>query len=125
MPGSKPGERRGGRKKGTPNKATALREREIARGGQTPLEYMLKVMRNSKADSDRRDRMATAAAPYVHPKLATMQHSGPNGGPIATVDLTNMSTDDLDRLEALLGSLAGAAGGDAEGDPSGEGEAAG
>lgn len=116
------GKKTGGRSKGTPNKATAKREREIARGGQTPLDYMLKVMRNSRASDERRDRMAQAAAPYVHPKLASMQHSGPNGGPIPTVDLTNMSTDDLDRLEALFGPLAGSAGGDAEGDPSGEGE---
>lgn len=31
-----------------------------------PLAYMLKVMRDERADSDRRDRMAIAAAPFVH-----------------------------------------------------------
>lgn len=31
-----------------------------------PLEYMLKVMNNPKADPARRDRMAIAAAPFVH-----------------------------------------------------------
>lgn len=51
------------------------------------------------------------------------QHSGPNGGPIQHVDLSGMSPDDLDRLEALFGPLAGAAGDDAEADPAGEGEA--
>jgi phage terminase small subunit len=50
------------------------------------------------------------------------QHSGANGGPIQTVDLTNMSDDDLNRLEALFGPLAGAAGGDDEADQGGEGE---
>ena len=113
----------GGRQKGTPNKATAKRESEIAKSGITPLEYMLKVMRDSKADAGRRDDMAKAAAPYVHPKLANMQHTGRGGGPIQTVDLTQMSGDDLDRLEALFGPLAGAAGDDAEDDPAGEGEA--
>lgn len=48
--------------------------------------------------------------------------SGPNGGPIQTVDLTNVSADDLNRLEALFGPLAGGPGDDDEGDPSGEGE---
>lgn len=48
--------------------------------------------------------------------------SGPDGGPIQTVDLTNVSADDLDRLEALFGPLAGGPGDDDEGDPSGEGE---
>lgn len=116
------GKKTGGRQKGTPNKATARREREIAKGGDTPLDYMLKVMRNPRADASRRDDMARAAAPYVHPKLSTMQHTGANGGPIQTVDLTNATDDDLARLEALLGPIAGAAGGTAEADQGGEGE---
>lgn len=117
------GKKTGGRRKGTPNRATARREREVAKMGQTPLEYMLRVMRDSRASGDRRDKMAVAAAPYVHPKLANMQHTGRNGGPIQTVDLTQLSGDDLDRLEALFGPLAGAASDDAEDDPAGEGEA--
>ena len=36
----------------------------------TPLEYMLAVLADPTADEDRRDRMAIAAAPYVHAKLA-------------------------------------------------------
>lgn len=51
------------------------------------------------------------------------EHSGPGGAPISTVDLTNVSADDLDRLEALFGPLAGGPGDDDEGDQSGEGEA--
>ena len=53
------------------------------------------------------------------------RHSGPNGGPIPTVDLTNASNDDLDRLESLFGPLAGTAGDDAEADTGGEGTAEG
>lgn len=115
------GKKTGGRQKGSRNKATARREREIAKGGDTPLEYMLKVMRNAKADATRRDDMAKAAAPYVHPKLASLQHTGPKGGPIQTIDLSKMSTDDLERLEALFGPLAGGPSDDDEGDTSGEG----
>lgn len=33
---------------------------------RTPLEYMLAVMNDRSADNFRRDRMAMAAAPYVH-----------------------------------------------------------
>jgi hypothetical protein len=36
--------------------------------GLTPLEYMLGVMNDAEADAARRDRMAQAAAPYVHAK---------------------------------------------------------
>ena len=38
----------------------------LASGRMSPLEYMLSVMNDSDADPARRDRMAVAAAPYVH-----------------------------------------------------------
>lgn len=47
---------------------------------------------------------------------AKREHSGPNGGPIPTVDLSNVSADDLERLEALFGPLASGPGDDDEGD---------
>lgn len=34
----------------------------------SPLEYMLKVMNDTSADDARRDKMAVAAASYVHAK---------------------------------------------------------
>ncbi len=34
----------------------------------TPLDYMLKVMNDPTADKERRDRMAIAAAPFLHPR---------------------------------------------------------
>jgi len=40
-----------------------------------PLEYMLAVLRDEKADPERRDRMAAAAAPYIHPRLANVEAS--------------------------------------------------
>ena len=48
----------------------------------------------------------------------SVQHTGPGGGPIQTVDLTKLSDDELDRLESILGPLAIDGG-----DPGGEGEA--
>ncbi len=39
---------------------------EAALRGMTPLDYMLKVMRDRKATKERRDRMAIAAAPFCH-----------------------------------------------------------
>jgi hypothetical protein len=69
MPGSKPGERRGGRQKGTPNRVNALKRAEIAASGETPLDYMLRIMRDETVDPERRDQMARSAAPYLHAKL--------------------------------------------------------
>lgn len=74
--GSKPGERRGGRVAGVRNKATQDQRDAVAASGQTPLDYMLSVMRDPEAPSPRRDAMATAAAPYVHPKLAAVEFNG-------------------------------------------------
>jgi hypothetical protein len=58
----------GGSRKGKPNKATAAQARAVAESGQTPLDYLLDVMRNGEDPAMRLDA-AKAAAPYVHPKL--------------------------------------------------------
>ena len=83
--GSRPGERRGGRNKGTPNKATAAKAAAIAASGLTPLDYMIQVMRDPTVEAHRRDEMARAAAPYIHPKLAATEHKGKFGNPIQVV----------------------------------------
>ncbi len=82
MRGSAPGERRGGRQKGTANKASIARQKAVADSGLTPLEYMLDVMRDTTVEGPRRDDMAKAAAPYIHPKLSAVEHGGKDGGPI-------------------------------------------
>lgn len=51
------------------NEAAANRPRKSL-GGMTPLEYMLGVMNDDDVDPTRRDRMAMAAAPFVHPRAA-------------------------------------------------------
>lgn len=72
----------GGRKKGIRNRASAERQAKIAAEGDTPLDYLLSVMRNELGDPVIRLDAAKAAAPYVHPKLAAIEHAGPDGGPI-------------------------------------------
>lgn len=71
--GKRPG---AGRPPGAVNKATAQRQAEIAASGVTPLEYMLAIMRDEAADEAKRLDAAKAAAPYVHPRLAAVEHSG-------------------------------------------------
>ncbi len=70
----------GGRGMGPRDKASAAKVAEIALSGETPLDYMLRVMRDPGAEYERRDRMAATAAPFVHPKLAAVRHSGSDGG---------------------------------------------
>lgn len=63
----------GGRQKGVTNKSSAAREAEIKQSGLTPLEFMLKVMRDDNASRLERMRAAADAAPYVHPKLSSIE----------------------------------------------------
>jgi hypothetical protein len=80
--GAKPGERRGGRQKGTPNKFPAEVQAAIAATGETPRDYMLRVMRDPQVEYARRDEMAKAVAPYVHPKLASVEHGSDDKKPV-------------------------------------------
>ena len=83
-----------GRPYGSRNKATEKQRAEIdkiAASGLTPLDYMLSVMRDETAPAERRDYMARAAAPYVHPRLAAIDntHIGPDGGPVVHFHLSD------------------------------------
>jgi len=67
-----------GRKAGSKSRATIEKEKfgravaeEAAANGDSPLEYMLNVMRDAEAAQSRRDAMAIAAAPYLHARLAS------------------------------------------------------
>lgn len=84
------GARKGaGRKPGSATKRTREIADRAAEEGITPLEFMLQVMRNEPSDElEARDYMqaqmmrfeaAKAAAPYMHPRLAAVEHSGPDG----------------------------------------------
>jgi hypothetical protein len=112
-----------GRKQGSPNKATAARQAEVAASGVTPLEVMLANMRFhhqqaeeligllSAAESPETkiqllgeivrqrqiaQRCAADAANYVHPKLASIQHGEDRDNPLKSVT-------DADRLQVMLG----------------------
>jgi hypothetical protein len=83
------GSRKGaGRKPGSATKKTRLIAEKAMADGVTPLEYMLSVMRADSAHEDpkvqiareaMRFEAAKAAAPYIHPRLAAVEHSGPDG----------------------------------------------
>src|SRR2546430_10630443 len=126
--GSKPGERRGGRKRGTPNKASAARQAEVAASGVTPLEVMLDNMRSAyhralELEKQLNDlppeelepwlhlmgeiarqrqiaqKCAADAANYVHPKRANIQHGSDPENPLNAVT-------DADRAQVILAVLA-------------------
>jgi hypothetical protein len=77
------GKRQGaGRKPGSKSRKTSEIALKAAGEGMTPLEYMLDRMRDPNEETSLRADMAKSAAPYIHPRLAAVEHSGKGGGPI-------------------------------------------
>jgi hypothetical protein len=97
--GPRPGERRGGRKKGTPNKRESIRRKAIEQTGTTPVEFMLGVM--SENPLAMRLDAAKSAAPYVHARLQAVTIGGDPDNPLRhehAIDLSSMSDEDLAEL---------------------------
>lgn len=65
-----------GRKKGAQNKVNAALREKLNAGGIAPREFMLQVMRDKHQNLAVRMEMAKAAAPYLHPRLQAIEHSG-------------------------------------------------
>ena len=79
--GPRPGS---GRKLGSSTaKTRAIADAAIA-NGITPLEVMLNAMRKLDGEGQHLSACSIAkdAAPYIHPRLASVEHGGPDGGPI-------------------------------------------
>lgn len=70
----------GGRQKGSGNKNKI--EAETAKVGISPLDYMLRVLRDNSQTDEMRLAAAKASAPYMHRSLKSVEHSGEGGGPI-------------------------------------------
>jgi hypothetical protein len=80
--GSQPGERRGGRQPGTPNKKTALVnaafDAATSNPDLSPLDFLLGVMRDASLPPDWRIKAAQSALPYVHVKPSSSDRSSGN-----------------------------------------------
>src|SRR5262245_51987416 len=66
----------GGRKKGTPNKRTLERQHLIATikaSGKDPMSFFSDLLQNEAAPLDLRFQAAKELAPYVHPKLQSIE----------------------------------------------------
>lgn len=79
-----------GRKPGASTKLNEETRQKALTGGISPLDYMLGILRDETRDVDARFEAAKAAAPYVHARLAAVEHSG---------DMTLRHEDALDELD--------------------------
>ena len=76
------GKRQGaGRKAGAKTKRTQEIAAKASAEGITPLEVMVGAMREAweRNDKDAAARFAKDAAPYMHPRLAAVEHTGKDG----------------------------------------------
>lgn len=68
--GARPG---AGRKAGAATQKTREIADKAASEGLTPLEYMLRILRDETREDGERFEAAKQAAPYVHARLAAVQ----------------------------------------------------
>lgn len=85
--GKRPG---AGRPKGAICKVSKEDRERFAAGGELPLDYMMRIMRDARYPKARRDEMAKAAAPYFHAKLSSVEVKNKKGEKfrLATQDMT-------------------------------------
>lgn len=79
-----------GRKPGNSTRMNEEARQQALVGGISPLDFMLKILRDENQAADARFEAAKAAAPYVHARLAAVEHSG---------DMTLRHEDALDELD--------------------------
>ena len=107
MRGSKPGERRGGRQKGTPNKQTVEVQQRLTELDCDPIEGMARIAMDASNPPELRGRMFAELASYVAPKRKAVELSGADGAPISVqqherLDVAVLDRDQRDQLRALL-----------------------
>jgi hypothetical protein len=95
---------------GRPKGATTKRSREIADraalAGVMPLEIVLQAMRLywEAGNHDKAAAIAKDAAPYMHPRLTSVDVGGKPGTPIETKDVSNAEL--ARRIAFILGQAA-------------------
>lgn len=90
-----------GRKAGTLNRRTQEILAAASENGITPLELMTNLMREhwNQGTAESKEKAAYWAercAPYYHPKLAAVEHSGDKDNPVGIALLSAVPRDDAD-----------------------------
>jgi hypothetical protein len=102
-----------GRRKGSHNRASAMREQLIAETGLTPIDVLIGIMRCTfdmaqrelKQDEPNEAKVKWAfglalesahrAAPFAHPRFSAVDHG-------ATLDVSKLTQEEIDLVEPIL-----------------------
>jgi hypothetical protein len=74
----------------------------------TPLDYLVSVYRDETASRAERLEAAGKAAPYVHPRLAAVELTGGDGGPIQVeqpIDFSGLNAEERALMRQVLESM--------------------
>ena len=93
MAGSKPGERRGGRKKGTPNKATADIKALAMVHGPAAVLQLAALAKKAESEAARVAAIKELLDRAYGKAAQAVQMSGPDNGPIQTQDVPDHQRD--------------------------------
>ena len=74
--GAKPGEYRGGRKKGTKNRRTLEAEEIFKQTNFNPLRRMIEMVKNPETSEGNRTMLLRELSQYAYPKRKAVEHSG-------------------------------------------------
>jgi hypothetical protein len=92
------GHRYGGRKKGTPNKATVEKQqiiKQLCPDGDDPLTFWMQLLKDKSTPLEIRMMAARDVAPYRHPKLASIEaRTGGKTHEQRLEELNRMTEDD-------------------------------
>lgn len=83
--GSAPGERRGGRKKGVPNKATAEIKAIAQPYSEKAIAVLAQIMQTGESEAARVSAANSILDRAYGKPTQAVQHSDPNGDPIKTI----------------------------------------
>jgi phage terminase small subunit len=76
--------------------------RTVPHGMESPLDYMLRIVNDPSATDARRDRLAIAASPYCHGRIAEVGKKQKQAEAAKTAGQDNGWADDLDYAEGEL-----------------------
>ena len=80
--GSKPGQRRGGRGKGTPNKKTMAVAEVLGELGLDPIKQMGQIAIDEHIEVSIRVQVLKELCQYIAPKRKAVEITGEDGGPL-------------------------------------------
>jgi hypothetical protein len=84
-----------GRRKGVPNRASKAAAERLAELYCDPLAALSSIAGDEKTPLELRVKVYCELLPYIHPRLRSTEHSGPDSEPITIKRLIGVRVEDI------------------------------